>query len=135
MRISYATYDPVSETLAVLDPDCPYAEAVANAQRHQSEVCLMVDDVPVYRELPHTFERLIVLDDGQELRSAVLRCRDIQSRWGPAPDVTNRQYNETFGGKAPLLTFNNQAGTIQLRECIGDHERFTLLWPREELPA
>lgn len=127
MTIEYATYDPESVELVCFD--C-YAEAVVAAEDSVREIWLMVDAMPVLGPVPDSFERLVIIEDGRELRSAVLRRREITPT-EPVPRVDlNRHTNETYGGKAPLLTINEQNGTVQLRQPVADDlEHFTLLWP------
>lgn len=129
MTIQYATYDPeISELVCY---DC-YAEAVAAAEG-SDQIWLIVDAMPVFGPLPDSFDRLGVIPDGRERRSAVLRRREIiPTEPIPRQDL-NRHNEEVFGGNAPLLTINRQNETVELRQRVAeDLEQYTLLWPVSE---
>lgn len=128
MTIQYATFDPEINELVCFDS---YAEAVAQGSAYQ--IWLVVDAMPVLGPVPDSFDRLVVIEDGSELRSAVLRRREItQSEPVPRLDLI-RHGDETYGGSAPLLTINTQNETVQLRQRVADDlEQYTLLWPITE---
>lgn len=130
MTIEYGTYDPESVELVCFD--C-YAEAATAADGSAREIWLLVDAMPVLGPVPDSFERLVVIEDGREIRSAVLRRREITPTESVPRLDLNRHAEETYGGRAPLLTINQQNETVQLRQTVADDlEHFTLLWPQEE---
>lgn len=128
-KTEYATFDPSTEELVCEDR---YSDAVEAAEGTAREIWLLVDSRPVVA-LPDSFERLIICEDGQELRSAVIDRREVQAVEPiPRTDVTNLHGDELYGGAAPLLTWNDQNQTVQLRERVEENlERYTLLWPSE----
>lgn len=130
MTIEYSTYDPETQELVRFDS---YAEACAAADDHQ--IWLMIDSWPVLGPVPDSFDRLVVIEDGRELRSAVVKRREIESAAGSVPRADiNRHSDETYGGEAPLLTINRQNETVQLRRRVGNNlEQYTLLWPQREV--
>lgn len=116
MNVEYAAYSHRFEDVVAKGS---YAEARARAEWEDDhvDVWLMVDDWPILTELPLTFDRLVILPDGTELRTAVMQGNEIESAWGP----------EGFGIPAPLLKIDRQAETVTLDQLLS----ITILWPQD----
>lgn len=118
MNVQYAAYSHVFEDVVATGS---YAEAQARAEWEDDrvDVWLMVDDWPVLKRLPSSFDRLTILPDGTEIRTSVLQRREVESAWGP----------EWFGDDALLLTVDLLRERVTVYDKLGDVE--LTFWPWE----
>jgi hypothetical protein len=86
--------------------NCSYEDATVVREGYHDTIWLSIDTEPFLR-LPDSFNRIVICEDGEEIRSAVLRCTQIialENAGVPEPGP--------LGETAPLLTINLQDNEV-----------------------
>lgn len=107
--LAYSAYDCGGQAFYM--HGLSYEEAVIVTEGEEDRIWLAFNMAP-FLELVDHFNRIVILDDGEEIRSAVLRRGEIVD----LAEIAGTPQRGPLGERAPLLTIDHQTNQVSW-EC------------------